>query len=59
MTNLLIEFDTILTADSVEFCPFNSNWIALGTYQKQDDGRIGEITLIDISHNKLKVFLYL
>lgn len=55
MANLLFTHDTIFSADSVEFCPFNPYWLALGTYQKEDDGRIGQISLIDISNNELTV----
>jgi hypothetical protein len=54
----LFEFDTILSADSVEFCPFKPNWLALGTYQKEDDGRIGEISLIEFSNDEFKVIKY-
>jgi hypothetical protein len=55
MANLLFAHDTILSADSVEFCPFNAHWLALGTYQKEDQRRIGQISLIDISNNELNV----
>lgn len=59
--NSLASFDTVYSADSTEFCPFedHAQYLTVGTYQltdeKQDNVRIrkGKIYLFDVSNQHL------
>lgn len=52
---ILFQFDTILSADSIEWCPVKDyrQYVICGTYQLEKETRIGRIYLFKNSNNTL------